>query len=369
MVKENRLSVVVGMSGGVDSSVVAYLLKNEGYRVIGLHMKNEDSETAEQDEKLVKEICEKLDIECHVVEYLDEMQKVKDYFIKEYSLGLTPNPCVVCNKQVKFKPFIDFAEKIGADFFATGHYASIEHNGNLHKLLVAKDASKDQTYFLNQLSTDQLKKALFPLGGLSKAEVREIAKNIGLPNADKKDSQDICFLGSQKFKDFMASNYPEKSGDIVDQITGKVVGKHSGLNKYTIGQRKGLGIGGGVGKTLDAWFVTKKDIKANVLYVAQGNDDVLYSDALVSSEFNWIYKPTEETEFECLAKFRYRQDFQDVIVKVKQANEVEVVFKQKQRAVTLGQFVVLYYRENGMLICLGGGKIDKVLKNESKQDI
>ena len=149
MVKENGLSVVVGMSGGVDSSVVAYLLKKEGYRVVGLHMKSEDSETADQDESLVKEICKKLDIECHIVEYADEMQKVKDYFVKEYSMGLTPNPCVICNKQVKFKPFIDFAEKLGADFFATGHYAVIEHNENEHKLIVAKDVTKDQTYFLN----------------------------------------------------------------------------------------------------------------------------------------------------------------------------------------------------------------------------
>ena len=362
MVKGKNFSVVVGMSGGVDSSVVAYLLKKGGYRVIGLHMKNENSETAKQDEKLVREICETLNIECHVVEYQDEMQKVKDYFVNEYSLGFTPNPCVLCNKVVKFKPFIDFAEKLNADYFATGHYAVIEHNENEHRLIVAKDVTKDQTYFLNQLSAKQLEKALFPLGGLDKSEVREIAKSVGLPNADKKDSQDICFLGSQKFKDFMAENYPEKAGDIIDQTTGKVVGRHSGLNKYTIGQRKGLGIGGGVGKTLDAWFVTGKDIKTNVLYVAQGNDDVLYSDALVSSNFNWIYKPTENNEFECLAKFRYRQDFQDVLVKNKDSGEIEVCFKQKQRAVTLGQFVVLYLNEGEKTICLGGGKIDNVLK-------
>ena len=359
---ETKGKVVVGMSGGVDSSVVAYLLKSQGYEVVGLHMKNASEESAETDEQLVREICDKLQIECQVVEYTDEMQKVKDYFAEEYSLGRTPNPCVLCNKLVKFKPFIDYTEKIGADYFATGHYAVINHDGGEHKLIVAKDITKDQTYFLNQLSAQQLSKALFPLGALDKSEVREIAKEIGLPNADKKDSQDICFLGSQKFKDFMDKNYPAKPGNIVDELTGNVVGKHSGLNKYTIGQRKGLGIGGGLGKTLDAWFVTRKDAKTNSLYVAQGGEEVLFSDSLLCSNFNWIMRPENRTEFNCDAKFRYRQNPQGVKVVCLDDGSVQVEFNEKQKAITPGQFVVLYKTVGDETYCLGGGKIDAVLK-------
>lgn len=368
-VENNKKSVVVGMSGGVDSSVVAYLLKKQGYDVIGLHMKNADSDSADADARLVHEICEQLGVKCVVVDYADEMQKVKDYFIEEYKNGKTPNPCVICNKIVKFKPFIEYAEKLGADYFATGHYAVIEHNEDGDFLIVAKDEQKDQTYFLNQLSQKQLKKALFPLGGLDKTRVREIAKEIGLVNADKKDSQDICFLGSEKFKDFMSKNYPEKQGDIIDELSNNVVGKHSGLNKYTIGQRKGLGIGGGHGKTLDAWFVTRKDIKTNTLYVAQGNDDVLYSDALISENFNWITKPDFSSSLECEAKFRYRQTLQPVKVESLGENKIKVVFDEKQRAITLGQFVVLYKKDNDKIYCLGGGRIDKIIKNDKILDI
>ena len=355
--------VVVGMSGGVDSSVVAYLLKSQGYEVVGLHMKNASEESAIADEKLVREICEHLQIECQVVEYTDEMQKVKDYFAEEYSLGRTPNPCVLCNKLVKFKPFIDYTEKIDADYFATGHYAVVEHDGEETRLVVAKDSNKDQTYFLNQLSLSQLKKALFPLGSFNKDEVREIAKQIGLPNADKKDSQDICFLGSEKFKDFMEKNYPAKPGKIIDELSGKVVGEHKGLNKYTIGQRKGLGIGGGFGKTLDAWFVTKKDSKTNTLYVAQGGEDVLFSDSLICSNFNWIARPENKTEFNSTAKFRYRQNPQGVKVVCLEDGSVKIEFDEKQKAITPGQFVVLYQADGDKVYCLGGGQIDKVLKN------
>lgn len=355
--------VVVGMSGGVDSSVVAYLLKSQGYEVVGLHMKNASEESAEADEKLVREICNQLQIECQIVEYADEMQKVKDYFVQEYSLGRTPNPCVLCNKLVKFKPFIDYTNQIDADYFATGHYAVVEHDENGTRLVVAKDSNKDQTYFLNQLSLEQLQKALFPLGCLDKEEVREIAKKIGLPNADKKDSQDICFLGSEKFKDFMEKNYPAKSGNIVDELSGKVVGKHKGLNKYTIGQRKGLGIGGGFGKTLDAWFVTRKDSISNTLYVAQGGEDVLYSDSLTCSNFNWIMCPENKKEIKCGAKFRYRQNPQGVKVLCLDDGSVKVEFDEKQKAITPGQFVVLYQNEGDKTYCLGGGQIDKVFKD------
>lgn len=352
-------TVVVGMSGGVDSSVVCWLLKQAGANVVGLHMKSENIETAAEDEQRVKELCEKIGVRLEIVEYKDEMKIVKDYFIQEYLAGRTPNPCVVCNKEVKFKPFLEFAEKLDADYFATGHYAVVEHIGDKHYLKVAADKNKDQSYFLCKLSQSQLAKALFPLGGLTKTEVREIAEANGLVSASTKESYDVCFLGSQKFKDFMNENYPEKQGDIVDEISGGVVGKHTGISKYTIGQRKGLGIGGGHGTSGDCWFVTKKDIKNNILYVAQGNDDLLYSNALISNDVNWIPNKPEETEFECTAKFRYRQTPQKVVVKIKEDNKVLVEFCEKQRAVTVGQYVVLYDNEN----CLGGGTIDTVIKN------
>ena len=360
---DKSLSVVVGMSGGVDSSVVSLLLKKQGFRVIGVHMKGENPETREADEARVKELCEKLEIECVVVEYENQMKKVKDYFVNEYLSGKTPNPCVICNREVKFKPFVEYAEKLGADFFATGHYADIEHLNSKHILKTAVDENKDQTYFLCQLSQSQLEKALFPLGKLTKPEVRKIAEENGLVSANTKDSYDVCFLGSQKFKDFMNEHYPEKPGNLVDVDSGKVVGKHTGISKYTLGQRKGLGIGGGAGKTGECWFVTGKDMANNVVYVAQGNDDALYSNALTTNDFNWIPEKPEEQTFECFAKFRYRQTYQKVTVNVIDKTNLEIAFAEKQRAVTPGQYVVLYKKaENGMC-CLGGGTINNVIKN------
>ncbi len=362
---KNKQTVVVGMSGGVDSSVVALILKRAGYNVIGLHMKSSNEENSLEDEQTVINLCEKLGIECHIVDYKDEMQVVKDYFLNEYLSGRTPNPCVICNKEVKFKPFVEYANKIGADFFATGHYARIVHNKNGHVLHSAKDTAKDQTYFLSKLSQDQLKKAIFPLGELTKPEVRVLAEEAGLISSHKKDSFDVCFIGSQKFKDYMDSIHPEKEGNIVDIDSNKVVGKHGGISKYTLGQRKGLGIGGGHGSSGDCWFVVKKDIKANILYVAQGNDDALYSDELISKDFNWMPKVPENKTFECMAKFRYRQSNQKVMVNVLDDGSVRVVFAEKQRAITPGQYVVLYQKlENeDVFSCLGGGTIDVVIKN------
>lgn len=363
MEKESKKTVVVGMSGGVDSSVAALLLKKQGYRVIGLHMKNANEEQETEDLAMVQAICDKLEIECHVVSYADEMQYVKDYFLNEYLAGRTPNPCVVCNREVKFKPFVDYANKIGADFFATGHYANVEHIDGKHYLEKAVDEQKDQSYFLNQLSQDQLAKAIFPLGKLTKPEVRKIAEENGLVSAHKKDSYDVCFVGNSKFRDYMQKINPEKPGDIVDEKTGKVVGKHNGISKYTIGQRKGLGVGGGHGSSGECWFVVKKDIKANTIFVTQGNDDVLFARALKASRFNWIPAKAGTNEFECFAKTRYRQENQEAKVKVLDDDSVFVEFKEKQRAVTLGQFVVLYKKqENGQELCLGGGQIDEVIK-------
>lgn len=355
--------VVVGMSGGVDSSVSAYILKKQGYEVVGLHMKSSNSEMAEVDEQSARKVCEKLGIDFVVIDYKNEMDSVIDYFISEYRAGRTPNPCVVCNKNVKFKPFVEYAEKTGADYFATGHYARIEHLKDKHILYSASDEQKDQTYFLNQLSQLQLSKVLFPLGALNKSEVRKIAEEIGLENAHKKDSYDVCFLGNQKFKDYIAREIPEVSGDIVDVKTGKIVGRHSGLSKYTLGQRKGLGIGGGHGETLDAWFVAKKDLTRNILYVEQGNGNSLYSDMVIVKNFNWM-KEYLNAEFECLAKFRCRQAPQKVMVKVA-GDDVIIYPKEPQRAVTPGQFAVLYEEKDNKLICLGGGVIDNACRKDS----
>ncbi len=358
--------VVVGMSGGVDSSVAAFILKQQGFEVIGLHMKSSNSETSTEDEKSARLVAEKLGVKFDVANYDDEMNLIKDYFIQEYKSGLTPNPCVLCNKFVKFKPFIEYAEKLGADYFATGHYARIKHDENGDFLFSGKDLSKDQSYFLNQLSKQQIEKVLFPLGELEKSEVREIAKQIGLDNADKKDSQDVCFLGSEKFKDYISKAIPEMSGDIVDISTGKVVGKHTGLSKYTLGQRKGLGIGGGFGKTLDAWFVSKKDLKTNTLFVEQGNGESLYSDYIEVADFNWlssedIPNQKDAKDFPYLAKFRYRQNFQKVNFYIEE-NTVIIRPEESQRAVTPGQFTVLYKEVDGKYMCLGGGKIIKSKK-------
>lgn len=368
---KNKQTVVVGMSGGVDSSVVALLLKLKGYNVVGLHMKSSNEDSSLEDEKTVIELCDSMGIELHVVNYQDEMQAVKDYFINEYLAGRTPNPCVVCNREVKFKPFIEFANKIGADFFATGHYARIEHKDGKHILMTAIDSQKDQTYFLSKLSQSQLEKAIFPLGELTKPEVRQIAEDNGLVSSHKKDSFDVCFVGSSKFKDYMDKIHPEKAGNIVDIDSGKVVGKHGGISKYTLGQRKGLGIGGGHGTSGDCWFVVKKDIKNNILYVAQGNDDALYSDALISNDFNWMPNVPEQKEIECFAKFRYRQNNQTVKVKILDGGAVQVDFVEKQRAITPGQYVVLYQKteKDDVYDCLGGGTIDVVIKNGKMLDL
>ena len=344
--------VIVGLSGGVDSSVSAYLLKQAGYNVVGLHMRTENVETREQDERRVKELCEKLGIECVVVDYKDHMQKVKDYFISEYLSNRTPNPCVVCNKEVKFKPFLEFVETLKADYFATGHYAKVEHSESGHRLKKGQDENKDQSYFLCGLSSEQISKVLFPLGDLKKEEVKKIANENGLISADTKESYDICFLGSEKFKDYMLKNHPEKEGDIVDVKTNKVVGKHTGISKYTIGQRRGLNIGGQKGFD-GRWFVVSKDTQKNIVYVSCNEGEEMFSKACVVGEFNWINQPKEKS-FNCNVKLRYRQKDQQTFVEILNSQEIKLTFKEKQKAVTIGQFAVLYTEEGE---CLGGGKI------------
>lgn len=356
--------VVVGVSGGVDSSVAVKLLKDQGYDVVGLFMVNweEDSEfcTAEQDYEDVKRVCNALKIPYFSVNYSKEYyDRVFKYFLEEYKKGRTPNPDVLCNREIKFGPFLDFAKSIGADYIATGHYCKkIEKDGKFY-LAKAKDLNKDQSYFLNQLSQEQLKYVLFPLADIEKPKVREIAKELNLVNATKKDSTGICFIGERNFKKFLQEYLPAKPGKIMT-LDGRVVGTHDGLMYYTIGQRRGLGIGGRPDSNGERWFVLKKDLENNILYVSQGEGEELFSSGLVSEKFNWIPERPNEDEFDCYAKFRYRQSDQKVHVKIVD-DHIEVSFYEKQRAVTPGQYVVLYKDDNeGNSLCLGGAVIDKV---------
>jgi len=355
-------TVVIGMSGGVDSSVAALLLKQQGYNVIGLYMSNWEEKdegghcTGEMDFDDVRRVCNKIDIPYYSVNFAKQyMERVFSYFLAEYKNGRTPNPDVLCNREIKFGPFLKYALSLGADYIATGHYCGIEHKEGIHYLKKVKDQNKDQTYFLNQLRQDQLEKVLFPLADIEKSEVRRIAKEYGLDTAEKKDSTGICFIGERNFRNFLSTYLPGQPGEI-RTLEGKVVGEHMGLMYYTLGQRRGLNIGGIAGTNGGRWFVVEKDLKNNVLFVSQGDEEPLMSRALVADTFNFIpSKPADE--FECFAKFRYRQPEQGVKVKV-DGEKVYIDFNERQRAVTPGQFVVLYDEKN----CLGGGIIQEVIK-------
>lgn len=357
----NQKTVVVGLSGGVDSSVAAYLLKEQGYHVIGLYMVNWEEEdgsgvcTSEEDYADVRRVADKLEIPYYSVNFArDYLDRVFSYFLREYEAGRTPNPDVLCNREIKFGPFKEYAKSLGADFIATGHYCGISHENGLHFLKKAADRGKDQTYFLNQLSQDQLEGVLFPLQGLQKSEVRAIAEREGLATAKKKDSTGICFIGERNFRKFLQTYLPNKPGKILT-VDGKEIGQHIGLMYYTLGQRKGLDIGGQKGDPEGGrWFVVEKDLKNNILYVAHGSEERLYSAACRVSGVNWIPKRPEKEEFRCTAKFRYRQDEQGVSVKIREG-DVLVTFDERQRAVTPGQYAVFYDGDN----CIGGGVIEE----------
>ena len=357
--------IVVGISGGVDSSVAAYLLKQQGHEVIGLFMINweEDSEacTSEQDYEDVKRVCSAIGIPYYSVNYSKEYyDRVFKYFLDEYKNGRTPNPDVLCNREIKFGPFLEFAKKIGADYIATGHYCKkLEIDGECY-LAKARDLNKDQSYFLNQISKDQLNSVIFPLQDIDKPTVRKIANELGLVNANKKDSTGICFIGERNFKKFLSEYLPNQPGEI-RTIDGIVVGRHDGLMYYTIGQRRGLGIGGRPDSTGERWFVVEKDLKNNVLFVSQGEGKELFSNGLISGKFNWITRKPDLDEFDCFAKFRYRQPDQKVRIKI-DGDHIIVKFYEPQRAITEGQYVVLYKDlENDNSICLGGGVIEKAI--------
>lgn len=354
------MRVVVGISGGVDSSVAAYLLKKQGHDVIGLFMINWDEQdgqcTAEDDYEDVKRVCTKIGIPYFSVNYAKEYyDRVFQYFLDEYKSGRTPNPDVLCNREIKFGPFLEKAKQLGADMIATGHYAKTYIKNGKTYLQKAKDLSKDQSYFLNQLNQNQLSSVMFPLADIEKVQVREIAKELGLSTAEKKDSTGICFIGERNFKQFLKQYLPAQPGDICT-IDGKVVGRHDGLMYYTIGQRRGLNLGGRHDGNGERWFVLKKDLEKNILYVSQGECEELFTEGLFADTFNWIPEVPCEKEFDCLAKFRYRQPDQKVHVTVLEDNKIRVDFAEKQRAITEGQFVVLY-QEDGT--CLGGGIINE----------
>ena len=359
--------IVVGMSGGVDSSVVAKLLKDSGEPVVGLFMKNWEEKddngvcASEKDFADVKAVANKIGIPYYSINFVKEYyERVFEHFLDEYKKGRTPNPDVLCNREIKFGPFLDYAKKLGARKIATGHYARVEEKDGLFYLKKAVDQNKDQTYFLNQLSQDQLSMALFPIGHLTKPELRKLAEEYGLSTAEKKDSTGICFIGERNFKEFLKNYLPARPGKIKDVQTGKVLGTHDGLMYYTLGQRKGLGIGGQKDGSGEAYFVCDKDLTNNELLVSQGEQDILFSDALESGVINWIPKKPEVNDFECYAKFRYRQPEQKVHVHLNADGTTLVTFEERQRAITPGQYVVFYDEEN----CLGGGVIEKVIKNK-----
>lgn len=363
--RPEETKVVVGMSGGVDSSVAALMLKMQGYNVIGIFMKNWDEEdefgycTAASDYEDVRFVCSEIGIPYYTVNFEKEYwDRVFVYFLEEYKKGRTPNPDVMCNKEIKFKAFLDYALKIGADYVATGHYARVDFSDGEYRLLRGKDANKDQTYFLCMLGQKQLSKAMFPVGDMQKNKVREIAAGYGLKTASKKDSTGICFIGERNFKNFLSNYIPAKPGEI-KTLSGEVIGRHDGLMYYTLGQRKGLGIGG-IGSG-EPWFVADKDLKNNILYVVQGADHpALFSRGLDATELHWVSDRDVLKDFSCTAKFRYRQPDQNVTVHLKENGECTVDFEKSQRAVTPGQAVVFYKGE----VCLGGGIIEHVYKEQ-----
>jgi tRNA-specific 2-thiouridylase len=359
--------VIIGMSGGVDSSVAAYLLKEAGYEVIGIFMKNWDDTdesgycTATEDYQDVVAVCNQIGIPYYSVNFEKEYwEKVFTYFLEEYKAGRTPNPDVMCNKEIKFKAFLDHALSLGADYLATGHYAQVADREGKSVLLRGVDENKDQTYFLHQLSQDQLSRVMFPIGHLPKKEVRRIAQEAGLATAKKKDSTGICFIGERNFKEFLSEFLPAQPGEMRTPA-GELKGKHDGLMYYTLGQRQGLGIGG----SGEPWFVVGKDVRHNVLLVDQGFENpYLYTDRLFASKVSWISGQAPAQTFTCTAKFRYRQPDQTVTVNVQAENRIEVIFDRPQRAITPGQSVVLYQDK----VCLGGGTIDKAVKDQKTSE-
>jgi len=356
--------VIVGMSGGVDSSVAAALLLQQGYRVEGLFMKNweEDDDSAycsaAEDLADARAVCDKLGIELHETNFAAEYwNEVFQHFLDEYRCGRTPNPDVSCNREIKFKVFLEYAAELGAESIATGHYARrVDSDGQAH-LCKGRDRDKDQSYFLCEVDEASIRRCLFPLGELCKPEVRKLAAQWKLPTHDKKDSTGICFIGERKFRDFLQRYLPARPGPIVT-LEGDQVGKHHGLMHYTVGQRQGLGIGGQRGYAEEPWYVLRKDLDRNALLVVQGeNHPALQSRGLIARMPGWIDGTGPALPLHCCAKTRYRQADFPCRVESVDAEILRVEFEQPQRAVTPGQYVVFYEQER----CLGGAPIEQSL--------
>lgn len=361
--------IIVGMSGGVDSSVAALLLLEQGYRVEGLFMKNweEDDDAdycaAQQDLEDASAVCETLGIKLHSVNFSAEYwNRVFKHFLDEYSAGRTPNPDILCNKEIKFRAFLDHALTLGADKIATGHYCRNRLQDDQWQLLRGLDANKDQSYFLYALDQQQIGHALFPIGEYEKAEIRRLAKVNNLATHDKKDSTGICFIGERRFDSFLQRYLPAQPGNIVS-TTGEILGTHNGLMYYTYGQRKGLGIGGMKDSNETPWYVSGKNLGNNELIVVQGQDDShLYHQVLECSQLNWISGHPPRTR-ELTAKIRYRQADQECSISALDNTKLQVTFRKPQRAITPGQSIVFYQDE----VCLGGGIIETMYNQESLQ--
>lgn len=360
--------VIVGMSGGVDSSVSAVLLIQQGYQVEGLFMKNWEEDdgseycTAMDDLADAQAVCDKLNIPLHKANFAAEYwDNVFEYFLAEYKAGRTPNPDILCNREIKFKAFLEYAIELGADYIATGHYVRRGERDGHTSLLKGLDTNKDQSYFLHQVGEAEIKKTLFPVGELEKPAVRKIAEEHDLITHNKKDSTGICFIGERRFKDFLQQYLPAQPGKI-ETDTGDVIGEHAGLMYYTIGQRQGLHIGGLKNYPEDPWFVAGKDLDRNVLIAVQGiQNDLLFTDWLTSTDLFWINGSAPDTPYRCKAKVRYRQADQDCTLDKNAEGTYIVHFDEAQRAVTPGQSVVFYQDD----LCLGGGPIESTGKKEA----
>ncbi len=366
MSENSSNKVIVGMSGGVDSSVSAYLLMQQGYQVEGLFMKNWEEDdndeycAAAEDLKDAQQVCDKLGIKLHKVNFAAEYwDNVFEYFLAEYKAGRTPNPDIMCNKEIKFKAFLEFAaEALGADYIATGHYVQRRLQDGHWQLLRGLDNNKDQSYFLYTIGEQHVAQTLFPVGHLEKPAVRAIAEAQGLITHDNKDSIGICFIGERKFKDFLQKYLPAQPGDIMT-VDGEKIGRHEGLMYHTLGQRKGLGIGGTKEGGEEPWYVVGKNLEQNQLVVAQGHDHPsLLSSGLIATQLHWVDRNGPQGTLRCTVKTRYRQ--QDIPCTLTRISEdkLEVRFDEPQKAVTPGQSAVFYLAE----VCLGGGIIDEALQ-------